>query len=134
VEFRHASWWNEDVYESFRKAGIIFCWCSGPKLPDDLIRTADEVYVRLHGPKRWYRHDYSDEELLEWANKIKASDAKRVWIYFNNDNDAYAPKNALVLRRLLAGFGPSRPRKRGRKNSWPSDMESNGNGSQVGYS
>ena len=65
------------------------------------------------GPKRWYHHDYSDEELLEWANKIKASDAKRVWIYFNNDNDAYAPKNALVLRRLLGGFGPSQPRKRG---------------------
>ena len=63
------------------------------------------MYVRLHGPKRWYRHDYSDDELLEWANKIKASGAKRAWIYFNNDNDAYAPKNAMVLRRLLAGFG-----------------------------
>jgi uncharacterized protein YecE (DUF72 family) len=105
VEFRHASWWNEDVYSAFREAGIIFCSCSGPRLPDDLIRTADEVYVRLHGPKRWYRHDYSDEELLEWANKIKSSGAKRAWVYFNNDNDALAPKNAMVLRRLLAGFG-----------------------------
>ena len=76
VEFRHASWWNEDVYGAFRKAGIIFCSCSGPRLPGELIRTADEVYVRLHGPKRWYRHDYSDDELLEWANKIKASGAK----------------------------------------------------------
>jgi uncharacterized protein YecE (DUF72 family) len=104
VEFRHASWWNEDVYSAFRKVGVIFCSCSGPKLPDDLIRTADEVYVRLHGPKRWYRHDYSDDELLEWADKIKASRAKRAWIYFNNDNDAYAPRNAIVLRRLLAGF------------------------------
>jgi uncharacterized protein YecE (DUF72 family) len=92
VEFRHASWWNGDVYNAFRKAGIIFCSCSVPKLPDGLIRAADEVYVRLHGPKRWYRHDYSDGELLEWANKIKASSAKRAWIYFNNDNDAYAPK------------------------------------------
>ena len=71
----------------------------------DVIRTADEVYVRLHGPERWYRHDYSDDELFEWANRIKASGAKRAWVYFNNDNDAYAPKNALVLRRLLAGFG-----------------------------
>jgi uncharacterized protein YecE (DUF72 family) len=105
VEFRHASWWNKDVYRAFREAGIIFCSCSGPKLPDELIRTADEVYIRLHGPKRWYRHDYSDDELLEWAKKIKASGAKRAWIYFNNDNDAHAPKNAMVLRRLLAGFG-----------------------------
>jgi uncharacterized protein YecE (DUF72 family) len=38
VEFRHASWWNEEVYGAFRTAGIIFCSCSGPRLPDELIR------------------------------------------------------------------------------------------------
>jgi uncharacterized protein YecE (DUF72 family) len=70
VEFRHVSWWNEEVYSAFRKAGIIFCSCSGPRLPDKLVRTADEVYVRLHGPKRWYRHDYSKEELAIWADRI----------------------------------------------------------------
>ena len=101
VEFRHASWWNEEVYEAFRKSRIIFCSCSGPRLPDQLIRTADEVYVRLHGPKRWYRHDYSKSELATWADRIKASGAKRAWIYFNNDNDAHAPKNATTLRRML---------------------------------
>jgi uncharacterized protein YecE (DUF72 family) len=101
VEFRHASWWNEEVYSAFREAGIIFCSCSGPRLPDELIRTADEIYVRLHGPKRWYRYDYSKEELTEWANRIKASGAKRAWIYFNNDNNAHAPKNASALRRML---------------------------------
>jgi len=69
VEFRHASWWNEEVYSAFRKAGIIFCSCSGPRLPDELIRTADEVYVRLHGPRRWYRHDYSKEELEGRQNR-----------------------------------------------------------------
>jgi uncharacterized protein YecE (DUF72 family) len=37
VEFRHRSWWNEEVYKSFRKHGIIFCSCSGPRLPDELI-------------------------------------------------------------------------------------------------
>jgi uncharacterized protein YecE (DUF72 family) len=42
VEFRHASWWNEEVYSAFRKAGIIFCSCSGPRLPDELVQTADE--------------------------------------------------------------------------------------------
>jgi uncharacterized protein YecE (DUF72 family) len=105
VEFRHASWWNEEVYGAFRKAGIIFCSCSGPRLPDDLIRTADEVYIRLHGPKRWYRHDYSKDELMQWTNRIVASGAKRSWIYFNNDYDAHAPKNATVLLRMLKGRG-----------------------------
>jgi uncharacterized protein YecE (DUF72 family) len=45
AEFRHAGWWNEEVYSAFRKAGIIFCSCSGPRLPDELVRTADEVYA-----------------------------------------------------------------------------------------
>jgi uncharacterized protein YecE (DUF72 family) len=102
VEFRHASWWNEEVYRAFEAAGIIFCSCSGPRLPDELVRTADEVYIRLHGPKRWYRHDYSSSELRIWADRIKASGAKRAWIYFNNDNDAHAPKNASALRRMLS--------------------------------
>jgi uncharacterized protein YecE (DUF72 family) len=101
VEFRHVSWWNEEVYRAFREAGIIFCSCSGPRLPDELVRTADEVYVRLHGPKRWYRHDYSNEELAIWADRIKASGATRAWVYFNNDNDAHAPRNATTLRRML---------------------------------
>ena len=108
VEFRHASWWNEDVYEAFRKAGIIFCSCSGPRLPDELIRTADDVYIRLHGPKRWYRHDYSKSELVTWAARIAASGPKRVWIYFNNDNEAHAPKNATALRRMLVDNDRSR--------------------------
>jgi len=101
VEFRHKTWWNEEVYAAFRKAGIIFCSCSGPRLPDELIVTAEEVYVRLHGPERWYRHDYSDEELRKWANRIEGSGANRAWVYFNNDNDAHAPKNAKTLHSLL---------------------------------
>ena len=101
AEFRHASWWNEEVYSAFREAGIIFCSCSAPRLPDELIRTTDEVYVRMHGPKRWYRHDYAKEELADWATKIKDSGAKRAWVYFNNDHDAHAPKNAASLRRML---------------------------------
>jgi uncharacterized protein YecE (DUF72 family) len=109
VEFRHASWWNEEVYSAFRKAGIIFCSCSGPRLPDELVRTADEVYIRLHGPKRWYRHDYLKAELAVWAERIRASGAKRAWVYFNNDNDAHAPRNALTLRRMLGRVLPAKP-------------------------
>lgn len=101
VEFRHGSWWNETVYSAFRATGTIFCSCSGPRLPNVLVRTADDVYVRLHGPERWYRHDYTADELTKWAENIRASGAKRAWVYFNNDYDGFAPKNALAMRRLL---------------------------------
>lgn len=103
VEFRHATWWNEKVFTAFRERGIIFCSCSGPRLPDELVKTAAEIYVRFHGPQRWYRHDYSLDELAEWARRIRASGATRVWAYFNNDRDCYAISNARELRRQLGG-------------------------------
>lgn len=101
VEFRHKSWWNEDVYAAFRAAGAIFCSCSGPRLPEELVKTADDIYVRFHGTKNWYRHDYSDDELVIWAERIRKCGAKNVWVYFNNDRDGHAIKNAKALIELL---------------------------------
>ena len=101
VEFRHPSWWNDEVYEAFANAGAIFCSCSGPRLPDPVIRTAPDIYIRFHGTERWYRHDYSRDELVEWARRIRSAGAERVWIYFNNDHDGYAIKNATMLREIL---------------------------------
>jgi uncharacterized protein YecE (DUF72 family) len=108
VEFRHRSWWNESVYAAFRERNIIFCSCSGPRLPDELVKTADEVYVRFHGKTKWYRHDYSKSELATWAERIRASGATETWVYFNNDRDLYAVKNARELRRQLDSGLPRR--------------------------
>lgn len=102
VEFRHASWWNDEVYAAFKKSRAIFCSCSGPRLPDDVVKTADDIYIRFHGVHRWYRHDYSHEELNDWARRIRQAGAKRVWIYFNNDFDGYAIKNATMLAEILS--------------------------------
>jgi uncharacterized protein YecE (DUF72 family) len=101
VEFRHRSWWHEDVYDAFREAGIIFCSCSGPRLPDELIKTADDVYLRFHGTTNWYRHDYTAEELAVWAARVRECRPARVWAYFNNDREAHAIKNAGAFLRLL---------------------------------
>ena len=101
VEFRHPSWWRQNVFNAFTATGTIFCSCSGPRLPDDLVKTADDIYVRIHGTERWYRHDYTREELDEWVSKIRGSQAHRVWAYFNNDRDGYALKNANMLSSLL---------------------------------
>jgi uncharacterized protein YecE (DUF72 family) len=101
VEFRHASWWRDEVYAAFETAGAIFCSCSGPRLPDPVVKTADDIYIRFHGVERWYRHDYSEAELSDWARRIRAANARRVWIYFNNDHDGYAIKNATMLAEML---------------------------------
>ena len=89
------------MYAAFRASRTVFCSCSGPRLPDELVKTADDVYVRFHGCKQWYRHDYTPAELAVWAGKIRASGAPRVWAYFNNDRDGYAVKNARALLRQL---------------------------------
>jgi uncharacterized protein YecE (DUF72 family) len=101
VEFRHKSWWNESVYKAFRKTGTIFCSCSAPRLPDELVNTADDIYIRFHGTKQWYRHDYSKDELALWVKRIKANKVKCTWAYFNNDRNAYSIKNAKELMRQL---------------------------------
>jgi len=101
VEFRHRSWWTDEVYAAFEAAGAIFCSCSGPRLPDPVIKTADDIYVRFHGTERWYRHDYSAAELADWARRIEQANARRVWVYFNNDHDGYAIKNATMLAQML---------------------------------
>jgi uncharacterized protein YecE (DUF72 family) len=101
VEFRHKSWWNEKVYRAFRDSNAIFCSASGPRLPDELVETADDIYVRFHGTTRWYRHDYTQEELAVWTARIRDSGAKQVWAYFNNDREGYAISNARELMRQL---------------------------------
>ncbi len=101
VEFRHESWWNEKVYSAFREAGITFCSCSAPNLPNELIKTSDSIYLRLHGVSKWFRHNYSRDELKEWAKRVKESEAKYVWVYFNNSFNAFSAKNALTLRSIL---------------------------------
>ncbi len=105
VEFRHVSWWNQRVYDALREQGIIFCSCSGPRHPDELIKTADDIYVRFHGVNKWYRHDYTKDELAVWAKRIRESGAAKAWVYFNNDHNAFAIKNARALLRLLKGGG-----------------------------
>jgi uncharacterized protein YecE (DUF72 family) len=101
VEFRHRSWWNEKVFRAFRAAGTIFCSCSGPRLPDELVKTADDIYIRFHGVRQWYRHDYTPAELAAWAERIRGSGATGVYAYFNNDRDGFAIKNARSLLRML---------------------------------
>ena len=106
VEFRHASWWNQTVFGAFRKTGTIFCSVSSPKLPDQLIKTADDLYIRFHGVRQWYRHDYCAKELAVWTDRIRKSGAVRVWAYFNNDREGYAIKNATSFMRQNASVFP----------------------------
>jgi uncharacterized protein YecE (DUF72 family) len=101
IEFRDKSWFKHEVYENFKKANIIFCTVSSPTLPEDFVKTSKDVYIRFHGKTAWYRHDYSQEELKAWSDRIKKAKPENVWVYFNNDANASAVDNCLKLRKLL---------------------------------
>jgi uncharacterized protein YecE (DUF72 family) len=101
IEFRHKTWWRKDVYARLRDSAVIFCSVSGPRLPEELVQTADDIYVRFHGLSRWYRHDYSREELAVWAERIRGTSFRNAWIYFNNDRQGYSIQNSRLLMRLL---------------------------------
>jgi uncharacterized protein YecE (DUF72 family) len=102
IEFRHLSWYSEEVYDLLREFGVGYCIVSCPDLPTHVVATADHAYIRFHGLEHWYRYDYSREELEEWARIIEELNAKKVYAYFNNDYNAWAPKNCLSLKEILS--------------------------------
>jgi len=67
-----------------------------PSAPRRTCPGSRRYLFEAHGPKLWYRHDYSGGELSTWAKGINTSDAKRAWVYFNNEYEAHAPQNAAV--------------------------------------
>lgn len=101
LEFRHESWWDPEVYDFMDKQGIVFCSVSASELPETLVRTGHAIYLRFHGKNGWYKHNYPDEELKQWADRIKQQNAQKVLCYFNNDYNANAPRNCLMFRSLL---------------------------------
>jgi uncharacterized protein YecE (DUF72 family) len=101
VEARHPSWMEDSALSALRRHQIAWCISdSAGKFPYLEMCTSDFAYLRLHGSKALYASEYSENELKQWAAKIK-SWGKDTYIYFDNDHRAYAPKNASRLRRLL---------------------------------
>lgn len=101
VEFRHNSWWQEEVYRELKKNKISFCSISYPELPETLIDTSDYVYLRFHGRNPKYSENYEEIELVQWINRFSQIKPQSTWIYFNNDYQGLAPNNALLMHRLL---------------------------------
>lgn len=104
VEFRRSEWLNPHTIDMLGSVGATICNVDSPKQKLTDYLTSERTYLRLHGRKRWYSYNYSQDELKEiakLARYLTRKGAKRVYIFFNNDFEGYAPANALLLRRLL---------------------------------
>jgi uncharacterized protein YecE (DUF72 family) len=103
-EFRHPSWFAEEVMQLLRHHDVALVIADRPEIrafqTDDL--TTDFTYVRFHHGTRGRRGNYSPSELEDWAGRLRGyAQSVDVWAYFNNDWEGFAPANAQTLARLL---------------------------------
>ncbi|GAA3606281.1 DUF72 domain-containing protein [Microlunatus ginsengisoli] len=106
VEFRHASWLDDRVFDLLAEHRAAYVVMSGAGLPCVLRATAPQVYVRLHGPDRehLYGGSYGEDDLRWWAGRVREWEAvgREVFAYFNNDGGGNAVRNARRLGELLS--------------------------------
>lgn len=104
-EFRNASWLVNEVYEELERHGAALCVSDLEVCPVERPLDSGFVYVRRHGPTGPYMGSYTDEQLRSDAAKIRnwLKDERAVHVYFNNDAEGYAVKNALRLKELVSG-------------------------------
>jgi len=102
-EFRNETWFQRRTYKILQEHGFCLCFAdSGSQMGAEVL-TGDYIYLRFHGRGARYGSEYSDEELRQWAGKVRDWKAriKCVYAYFNNDAYGFAPRNARRFRELL---------------------------------
>jgi uncharacterized protein YecE (DUF72 family) len=102
-EFRDRSWYHEEIYAALEAHNAAFCIYefAGETSPRRI--TADFVYVRLHGPGGAYQGCYGSPTLARWAEAFSDwnRQGKTVFCYFDNDQNAYAVRNAIELAQMM---------------------------------
>jgi len=103
-EFRHPSWFADDVYELLRGAGVALVIGDHPQRPFQAYEmTTDWTYIRFHGGRRGRRGNYSKRELETWKRRIAVWRSEvEVFAYFNNDWEGFALDNARWLKQHLS--------------------------------
>ena len=102
LEFRHISWWREDVYSRLKQRKIVFSGISYPDLPNDVISNGTNVYYRFHGLPKLYFSDYDPAFLRQVVLLIKEDEnVKQAFLYFNNTAAAAALGNAKFVQEFV---------------------------------
>jgi len=110
IEFRHKRWLTDETFSLLKELGVTFCNPDSPRGSLSEYVTSPNGYISLHGRKQWYSYNYSNEELQEIANTVQRMNSAgidTVYIFFNNDFEGYAPKNAQYLANILREMSES---------------------------
>jgi uncharacterized protein YecE (DUF72 family) len=107
VEFRHPTWFRDEVRELLTERRVALCLADRRGVLGATWRTADWTYVRFHEGRAKARPAYAQGALARWADRLAAGWApdEDVWVYFNNDPGAAAPRDAARFARLCRRRG-----------------------------
>ena len=94
-EFRHESWFDEEVYDALRDGGHVLCLAdTEDRDAPELVSTSDWGYLRLR------REDYSDDSLRGWRAAIEAEGWDEAFVFFKHEDEGAAPRLAGRFLRL----------------------------------
>jgi uncharacterized protein YecE (DUF72 family) len=94
-EFRHPSWFADDVYDALRAAGVALCVADAEELATPLVATASWGYARLR------RADYAEAELRSWADRLRAQPWTEAFVYLKHEEAGRGAVMAEALRAML---------------------------------
>ena len=101
IEFRHESWWREDVQARLREQNISFCGVSFPKITrEEAVVNTEVCYYRFHGVPRLFYSEYDNDFIEKVFHQVNNSLAETAYIYFNNTASMAAIHNARHFQQL----------------------------------
>jgi uncharacterized protein YecE (DUF72 family) len=94
-EFRHESWFGEDVFEALRGRGCALCIAEDEELAAPFVATADWGYLRLR------RQDYAESDLRDRASKLLAQPWTEAFVFFKHEDEGTGPRLAGQFLKLV---------------------------------
>jgi uncharacterized protein YecE (DUF72 family) len=102
LEFRNASWFEDDVFEALRAHDAALCVAEteaddkeGGSEAAPLVATASWGYLRLR------RENYTDTDLEAWAGRMHGQGWSEAYVFFKHEDDGTAPQFALRLMEIV---------------------------------
>ncbi len=94
-EFRHESWFSDDVFEALKARGCALCWAEDEELATPFVATTGWGYLRLR------RQDYAEQDLAERAATLRAQPWEEAYVFFKHEEGGRGPALADQMSRIL---------------------------------
>jgi uncharacterized protein YecE (DUF72 family) len=96
-EFRHDSWFSDDVFAALKTGKAALCIADSEKLTTPAVHTASFSYYRLRD------EGYTDQDIARWAGQVKQQpdQVKETFVYFKHEEEGIGPKFAEMFREMV---------------------------------